>query len=64
LTCLVKAEKGRGWGRQGGARAVEEKKMQDRGREKLNVKKGEREGEKGLKPLATEQKVEKVQSQA
>lgn len=37
--------------------------MQDRRREKLNVEKGESEGEKGLKPLAAEQKIEKVQSQ-
>lgn len=63
MTCLVKIDKGRGWGRQADAGAVEEKRMQDRRREKLNVEKGESEGEKGLKPLAAEQKIEKVQSQ-
>lgn len=64
MTCLVKIDNGRGWGRQADAGGVEEKRKQDRGRERLNVEKGEREGEKGLKPLAIEQKVEKVQSHA
>ena len=63
MTCLVKIDKGSGWGRQADAKAMEENRKQDSGREKLNVEEGEVEGEKGLKPLAIEQKVETVQSQ-
>lgn len=50
--------------RQADAGAVEGKRKQDRGGKKLKVEEDEREGEKGLKPLAIEQKVEKGQSQA
>lgn len=42
---------------------MEEERKKDRGRKKLTVEKGEREGENGLKPLAIERKVEEVRSQ-